>query len=95
MGPTWRRRTVWLTRVEHPSGQRRLHGLPAGLDDAAVAGDEAVSGEPRAEELDVLGDPLVVDDGAVAGGRGQLGDADVVVVVGRSARGGVEALGRR
>ena len=49
-----------------------------------------MAGEPRAAELDSAGDPLVVHVGAVARGRGQLGDADVVAVVaGRGARGRV------
>ena len=46
-------------------------------------------------ELDSAGDPLVVHVGAVARGRGQLADADVVAfVAGRGGRGRVfEALG--
>ena len=39
--------------------------------------------------------PFLLDDGPVAGGRGQLGDADVVAVVeGRAARGRVVEVRR-
>ena len=63
------------------------HRLAADLDDAAGAGDQAVAGEPRPAKLDAPGHALMVDDGAVAGGRGKFGDADVVAVIeGRGAR---------
>ena len=52
-----------------------------------VRATQAVAGEPRPAKLDAPGHALLVDDGAVAGGRGKFGDADVVAVIeGRSAR---------
>ena len=59
----------------------RLHRLAADLYHPAVAGDEPVAGEPRPAELDAPGDAFLLDDGPVVGGRGQLGDADVVAVL--------------
>ena len=61
--------------------ERWFHRLAADLDDAAGAGDQAVAVEPRPAKLDAPGHALMVDDGAVAGGRGQFRDADVVAVV--------------
>ena len=62
-----------------------------------LAGDESVPCEPGAPELDASDDALVVDDGAVAGSRGDLAYADIVAIVdGRGARGRVpDAPGRR
>ena len=58
----------------------RLHRLAEDLDDAAVAGGEAVAVEPPPPELHAACDPLV-DDGAAAGGAGQLGHPNVVAAV--------------
>ena len=56
--------------MEQPSTKVGLHRLPEYLNDAAFACGEAMAGEPLPPELHAAGDPLVVDDGAAAGGAG-------------------------
>lgn len=62
--------------------QRRLHRFAHDLNDAALAGVEAVSGQPVLPELDAADDAFVLDDGSAAVRGGALGDADEVAFVG-------------
>ena len=90
MRPTRRRRPARLTRIEQPSTSVGSIDSPLTSITRQFAGGKPVAGEPRAAELDAPGDAFLLDDGPVAGGRGQLGDADVVAVLeGGGARGRV------